>query len=46
VFAVKSSLIRDFNRLDTHDADHNATLPSPYYTSEFDFVLTRPGEMA
>ena len=46
VFAVKSSLIRDFDRHDTHDAGHDATLPLPYYTSEFDFVLTRPGEVA
>ncbi len=46
VFAVKSSLVREFNRHDTHNADHDATLPLPYYTSEFDFVLTRPGEVA
>ena len=46
VFAVKSSLVREFNRHDTHNADHDATLPLPYYTGEFDFVLTRPGEVA
>ncbi len=43
---MKSSLVREFNRHDTHNSDHDATLPLPYYTSEFDFVLTRPGEVA
>jgi protocatechuate 3,4-dioxygenase beta subunit len=45
VFAVKSSLVRDFDRHDTHDDGLDATLPLPYYTSEFDFVLTRSGEV-
>ena len=44
VFAVKSSLVRDFDRHDTHYASHGVTLPLPYYTSEFDFVRTQPRE--
>ena len=46
VFAVKSSLVRKFERHDSHNGAHDSALPLPYYTGEFDFVLTRPGEVA